>query len=69
MTNKSIIRSHDELSDEDLRHMTGGALIATEWIFVATILVLGMVTGMVQVRGQNGSAPAPTNNSGQTASR
>ena len=27
-----------------------GALIATEWVFVATILVLGLVTGLVAVR-------------------
>src|SRR5262249_44152457 len=28
----------------------GGALIATEWVFVATILVLGSITGLVAVR-------------------
>lgn len=28
----------------------GGALIATEWTFVATILVLGCITGLVAVR-------------------
>jgi Flp pilus assembly pilin Flp len=28
----------------------GGALIATEWTFVATILVLGAITGLVAVR-------------------
>src|SRR5262249_37766722 len=28
----------------------GGALIATEWVFVATILVLGIITGLVAVR-------------------
>jgi hypothetical protein len=28
----------------------GGALIATEWVFVATILVLGSITGLVMVR-------------------
>src|SRR5207247_9778741 len=28
----------------------GGALIATEWVFVATILVLGVITGLVAVR-------------------
>jgi hypothetical protein len=28
----------------------GGALIATEWVFVATILVLGAITGLVAVR-------------------
>jgi Flp pilus assembly pilin Flp len=28
----------------------GGALIATEWVFVATILVLGCITGLVAVR-------------------
>ena len=28
----------------------GGALIALEWVFVATILVLGTVTGLVAVR-------------------
>jgi len=28
----------------------GGALIAVEWIFLATILVLGVITGMVAVR-------------------
>ena len=27
-----------------------GALIATEWLFVATILVLGVITGLVGVR-------------------
>jgi hypothetical protein len=27
-----------------------GALIATEWVFVATILVLGIITGLVSVR-------------------
>jgi hypothetical protein len=27
-----------------------GALIATEWVFVATILVLGSITGLVMVR-------------------
>ena len=27
-----------------------GALIATEWVFVATILVLGAITGLVAVR-------------------
>ena len=27
-----------------------GALIATEWVFVATILVLGIITGLVAVR-------------------
>jgi hypothetical protein len=27
-----------------------GALIATEWVFVATILVLGAITGLVSVR-------------------
>jgi hypothetical protein len=27
-----------------------GALIATEWVFVATILVLGSITGLVAVR-------------------
>jgi hypothetical protein len=27
-----------------------GALIATEWVFVATILVLGVITGLVAVR-------------------
>jgi Flp pilus assembly pilin Flp len=28
----------------------GGAIIAMEWIFVATILVLGAITGLVAVR-------------------
>jgi hypothetical protein len=28
----------------------GGALIAAEWVFVATILVLGSITGLVAVR-------------------
>ncbi len=27
-----------------------GALIAVEWVFVATILVLGVITGLVAVR-------------------
>lgn len=27
-----------------------GALIATEWVFVATILILGVITGLVAVR-------------------
>jgi len=27
-----------------------GALIATEWVFVATITVLGVITGLVAVR-------------------
>lgn len=27
-----------------------GALIATEWVFVATILVIGSITGLVAVR-------------------
>ncbi len=27
-----------------------GSLIATEWVFVATILVLGVITGLVAVR-------------------
>jgi Flp pilus assembly pilin Flp len=27
-----------------------GALIAVEWIFLATILILGVITGMVAVR-------------------
>ena len=27
-----------------------GALIATEWLFVATIMVLGIITGLVAVR-------------------
>ncbi len=27
-----------------------GALLATEWVFVATILVLGVITGLVAVR-------------------
>ncbi|HZT81007.1 MAG TPA: hypothetical protein VFA26_12320 [Gemmataceae bacterium] len=27
-----------------------GALIATEWVFVATILALGVITGLVAVR-------------------
>src|SRR5262245_26273519 len=27
-----------------------GALIATEWVFVATILILGSITGLVAVR-------------------
>ena len=27
-----------------------GALIATEWVFVATILVLGSITGLVALR-------------------
>src|SRR6266849_3473241 len=28
----------------------GGALIAMEWVFVATILVLGSITGLIAVR-------------------
>lgn len=28
----------------------GGALIAVEWVFVATILILGSITGLVCVR-------------------
>ena len=28
----------------------GGALIAVEWVFVATILVLGIITGLIAVR-------------------
>ncbi len=28
----------------------GGALISTEWVFVATILILGSITGLVAVR-------------------
>ncbi len=28
----------------------GGALIAVEWVFVATILVLGVIVGLVAVR-------------------
>jgi hypothetical protein len=28
----------------------GGALLASEWVFVATILVLGAITGLVAVR-------------------
>ena len=27
-----------------------GALIATEWVFVVTILILGIITGLVAVR-------------------
>src|SRR5262249_17906233 len=27
-----------------------GALIATEWVFVATLLVLGIITGLIAVR-------------------
>jgi Flp pilus assembly pilin Flp len=27
-----------------------GALIATEWVFIATIMVLGIITGLVAVR-------------------
>ncbi len=27
-----------------------GALIATEWVFVATILILGIITGLIAVR-------------------
>src|SRR5262245_21365198 len=40
-----------------MRHMIrnlwnddGGALIAVEWLFLATILVLGIIAGMVGVR-------------------
>jgi len=33
-----------------LWHDDCGALIATEWVFVATILVLGAITGLVAVR-------------------
>ena len=33
-----------------LWHDDAGALIATEWVFVATILVLGSITGLVAVR-------------------
>jgi len=33
-----------------LWHDDAGALIATEWVFVATILVLGAITGLVAVR-------------------
>lgn len=28
----------------------GGAMLATEWVFVATILVIGSITGLVAVR-------------------
>lgn len=28
----------------------GGAIIAMEWVFIATILVLGIITGLVAVR-------------------
>ena len=28
----------------------GGALIATEWVFVATILILGIISGLIAVR-------------------
>jgi hypothetical protein len=28
----------------------GGALIAVEWVFVATILVLGIIVGLIAVR-------------------
>jgi hypothetical protein len=28
----------------------GGAVITTEWVFVATILILGSITGLVAVR-------------------
>jgi hypothetical protein len=41
MTRNLLVR----LWDDD-----AGALIATEWIFVATILVLGAVTGLVAIR-------------------
>src|SRR4051812_15638023 len=27
-----------------------GALIATEWVFVATLLILGIITGLIAVR-------------------
>ncbi len=33
-----------------LWHDDCGALIATEWVFVATIMVLGAITGLVAVR-------------------
>src|SRR5713101_8207791 len=33
-----------------LWHDDCGALIASEWVFVATILVLGAITGLVAVR-------------------
>lgn len=33
-----------------LWHDDGGALIATEWVFVATILVIGSITALVAVR-------------------
>ncbi len=28
----------------------GGALLSAEWVFMATIIVIGLVTGLVQVR-------------------
>ena len=52
-----------ELSERELAEVNGGALIATELLFVATILVLGTITGLAAVQ----SAPAPT--SGPKASR
>jgi hypothetical protein len=33
-----------------LRSDDCGALIATEWVFVATIMVLGAITGLVAFR-------------------
>jgi hypothetical protein len=33
-----------------LWHDDGGALIAAEWVFVATILVIGAIVGLVAVR-------------------
>ena len=32
-----------------LWHDDGGALIATEWVFVATILILGLVVGLTAI--------------------
>ena len=31
-----------------------GALLATEWVFLATILVIGVIPGMVAVRDAHG---------------
>ena len=45
-----------ELNENELNKITGGALIASEWVIVATILVLGAVTGLVDVQA---AAPKP----------
>lgn len=42
--------SEMELSVEDLDGVTGGALIGYEMMFVATILVLGLIGGFTSAR-------------------